>query len=188
MADNSIIIYSSYSIVLFEYAKSENAIKQYFEQAKWLLKILTAQKHYLHIFLSDCSISKSNRKQIIDHVVNKKISEKFKYFLYTIIDFNRAKSLVKIIEKFLDLCGKDLHILNVRVYSPFELNTKLDSKLKKSLEKYYQSKVNIEHHIDANLIGGIKIETDHGSIDNTYQSKLKNLKEALTKSNQNKNN
>lgn len=42
MADNSIIIYSSYSIVLFEYAKSENAIKQYFEQAKWLLKILTA--------------------------------------------------------------------------------------------------------------------------------------------------
>ena len=185
MVNNSIIVYSSYSIVLFEYAKSENAIKQYFEQAKWLLKILTAQKHYLHVFLSDYSISKNNRKQIINLVVNKKISE---YFLYTIIDFNRAKSLVKIIEKFLDLCGKHLHILNVRVYSPFELSLELDNKLKKSLEKYYQSKVNIEYHIDANLIGGIKIETDYGSIDNTYQGKLKYLKEALTKANQNKNN
>ena len=188
MADNSIIIYSSYSTVLFEYAKSENAIKQYFNQAKWLLKILTAQKHYLHIFLSDCSISKSNRKQIIDLVVNKKISEKFKYFLYTIIDFNRAKSLVKIIEKFLDLCSKDLHILNVRAYSPFELNSKLVDKLKKSLENHFKTKVNIEYHVDPNLIGGIKIETDYGTIDNTYESKLKKLKDALTMDNKNKNN
>lgn len=188
MADNSIIIYSSYSIVLFEYAKSENAIKQYFDQAKWLLNILTAQQHYLHIFLSDCSISKSKRKQVIDLVVDKKINRNFKYFLYTIIDFNRTKSLIKIIKKFLDLCGKDLHILNVRAYSPFELSSKLDDKLKKSLKKYFQTKVNIEYHVNPNLIGGIKIETDYGTIDNTYEGKLKILREALTKENQNKNN
>lgn len=188
MADNSIIIYSSYSIVLFEYAKSENAIKQYFDQAKWLLNILKAQQHYLHIFLSNCSISKNKRKQIIDLIVDKKINKKFKYFLYTVIDFNRTKSLIKIIEKFLDLCGKDLHILNVRAYSPFELNSKLDNKLKKSLEKYFQTKVNIEYHVNPDLIGGIKIETDYGTIDNTYEGKLKNLREALTRENQNKNN
>lgn len=188
MADNSMIIYSSYSLVLFEYAKSENAIKQYFEQAKWLLNVLTAQKHYFHIFLSDYNVSKNRRKQIINLVVDKKINKKFKYFLYTVIDFNRTKLLIKIIQKFLDLCGKDLHILNVRVYSPFELNDNLDNKLKKSLEKYFQTKVSIEYHIDPNLIGGIKIETDYGSIDNTYKGKLKNLREALTRANQNKNN
>ncbi|MBP5256826.1 MAG: ATP synthase F1 subunit delta [Mycoplasma sp.] len=188
MADNSMIIYSSYSVVLYEYAKSDNAIQTYFDQAKWLLGLLVDQKHFLHNFLANYSINKKERKQIIDLVGKNKLSKKFIYFLYAVIDFNRGKLLIKILQKFLDICGKSLHIINIKVYVPFELEENLHTKLKDALENFYKSKINIEYHIDNHLIGGIKIETDSGSIDNTYQSKLKNLKESILKPYRSENN
>ncbi len=187
MSNNSMNVYSSYSIVLYEYAKADKDIKKYFQQAKWLLGLLTAQKHYLHNFFANYSIDKTQRKQIIDLIAHNMLTKKFKYFLYTIIDFNRAKLIIKILKKFLDLCANDLDIKNVEVFSAFELNQNLCEKLKKALEKYYKTKININYHVDENLIGGIKVKTNFGSIDNTYQSKLKNLKETLTWPYQNNN-
>ncbi len=187
MSNNSMNVYSSYSIVLYEYAKADKNIKKYFQQAKLLLNLLSAQKHYLHNFLANYSINKTQRKQIIDLIARNMLTKKFKYFLYTIIDFNRCKLIIKILQKFLDLCANDLKIKNVKVFSAFELNQKLREKLKKALEKYCKTKLDIDYHIDENLIGGIKVQTNFGSIDNSYQSKLKNLKETLTWQYQNNN-
>ena len=181
MTNNLLVIYSSYSSVLFEYAKKEKAVEKYFQQAQWMLDILTTRGSYLINFLNNLSIDKSKRKEVIELLVSKKITKNFKYLLFTMIDFDRAKYLVKMLKKFLKLCDDYLKITYVKVFSPFLLEQKQQERLQKALKKYYGTKILIQNFIDPKLIGGIKIETDFGSIDNTYASKLKELKEISLK-------
>ena len=181
MANNLLVVYSSYSSVLFEYAKKEKAVEKYFQQAQWLLDTLTANNSYLVDFLTNVNIDKSKRKGIIELTVSDKITKNFKYLLFTIIDFDRARFLVKMLKKFLKLCDDYLKITYVKVYSPFLLEAKQQERLQKTLEKYYGTKILIQNYVDPKLIGGIKIETDFGSIDDTYANKLKTLKEISLK-------
>ena len=181
MANNLLVVYSSYSSVLFEYAKKEKAVEKYFQQAQWLLDTLTANNSYLVDFLTNVNIDKSKRKEIIELTVSDKITQNFKYLLFTIIDFDRARFLIKMLKKFLKLCDDYLKITYVKVYSPFLLEAKQQERLQKALEKYYGTKILIQNYVDPKLIGGIKIETDFGSIDDTYANKLKTLKEISLK-------
>ena len=181
MANNLLVVYSSYSSVLFEYAKKEKAVEKYFQQAQWLLDTLTANNSYLVDFLTNVNIDKSKRKEIIELTVSDKITKNFKYLLFTVIDFDRVRFLVKMLKKFLKLCGDYLKITYVKVYSPFLLEAKQQERLQKALEKYYGTKIIIQNYVDPKLIGGIKIETDFGSIDDTYANKLKTLKEISLK-------
>ena len=181
MTNNLLVVYSSYSLVLFEYAKKEKAVEKYFRQAQWLLDTLTANDSYLVEFFNNFSIDKSKRKEVIELLVSKKITKNFMYLLFTMIDFDRARYLVKMLKKFLRLCNNYLKITCVKVFSPFMLETKQQERLQKAFEKYYGTKILIQNFVDQKLIGGIKIETDFGSIDDTYANKLKELKEISLK-------
>ena len=174
---NSLVVYSSYSLVLFRYAKKEKAVEKYFQQAQWLLDTLSANDNYLINFLTNTNVDKSKRKEVIKLLVADKITQNFKYLLFAIIDFDRTRYLVKILKKFLQLCDYHLKIIYVKVYSPFMLNDKQQKRLREALEKYYGTKILIQNYVNPKLIGGIKIETDFGSIDDTYANKLKKLKE-----------
>lgn len=164
----------SYGSLLFEMAIGEKKVSQYFNQVCWLLEVLTSSE--LEQFLSNLSIDKDERKNVFKNMFKSKLDKKIIYFIWTIIDFNRANNLEKILREFLDLYDEYYSISFVRVYSPYELTKLQLNKIKTALEKKFNKTVALENYVDETLIGGIKIESKKLSIDNTYKKKLELIK------------
>lgn len=177
MVNSSRLQYISYSQVLFDFANKNNKVKYYFKLCSKILMELIKDDCYLFNFLKNNSVDKQNRKNIINDIFKNKVDEYFLYFLYTIIDFNRGDLLIKIMKQFLKQCDELFNIRYVRVYSPYELNELQLHKLSLALKKFYQSEVQLDNIVDASLIGGIKVVSDSDSIDNTFKTKLNNIKQ-----------
>lgn len=176
MENTRLKVNSSYSLVLFDHASRHKSIDKFFTQSKKFLIDLSDNDNLLYNFLVNLNISKEIRKDFLMKNLSKKYSKYFLYFIFTIIDFNRCSSLPKIIKSFLQICNDYYKIKYIKVFSAFELTKQQLEKIKKSLEKHYKSKVTLENFIDQSLIGGIRIESETDSIDNTIINKLKTMK------------
>ena len=94
-------------------------------------------------------------------------------FLCIIIVNKKTKSLMEIINKFLNLANKELSKHKIEVYTADKIPTK-------DLEKLFQSlNFEIETKIDKSLIGGIKIKHENKIFDNSIQYQLNQLKKTL---------
>jgi F-type H+-transporting ATPase subunit delta len=95
-----------------------------------------------------------------------------------LIDFNRARDLVRIIKLFLKITQAYYKISYVQVTSAYPLSETQITDLKKALKQGMNlSDVTINNEIDSNLIGGIKLRTNAISIDDTLRNKLNKMRE-----------
>ena len=172
---------NNYAYVLFNLGISKNKLKEYYEWANELLIIVESNPEFCGL-LANTSILKQDRRAIIDELFKDDLDETFIYFLWTIIDFNRARELIGIIKLFLKLCQLHYDIHYVQVTSTYPLTKMEIQKLEKALkEGMGLSTVTINNLVDQSLIGGIKLRTNAISIDDSIRTKLNKIRESSFK-------
>ena len=181
--DISSLVNTSYSRVIFDYAKKNNRLKEMNEQAHYVLEVLTCEKEMIYEILRNYNISKEYRKNMLRDLFKDKLDKYFLYTLETIVDFNRCSNILTIIKRTLHLFSKALNIRYIKIVSAYKLTDKQKAKLQIALKKHYKAdQIDINNLVVPSIIGGIKVISEEDSINTSYISKLINIRNESIKS------
>ncbi|OGT98389.1 MAG: ATP synthase F1 subunit delta, partial [Gammaproteobacteria bacterium RIFOXYB2_FULL_38_6] len=111
--------------------------------------------------------------------LEKKFSEEINNFLKLLLEYQRLYVLPDILTLYKRLVAMHQGILVVQVSSPFEINETQKKKLTEALEKRYQIKMEMNYHLDKDLLGGVMMRSRGFVIDGSVRGHLRRLKNDL---------
>ncbi len=104
-----------------------------------------------------------------------KLSEITTNCLKLVTENKRLKSLASILDEWESLYYKNKSIVEVNVETVIPLSPSQDKKLKSVLEKKLNKEIKINYIINKTILGGLKINFDTFLIDDSLETKLKNI-------------
>lgn len=162
-----------YAKALFDLASNNNEMLDEFQQFNEILKY----NQFLEL-LKAPNIKKEEKKEILKRTL-KNFDITFLHFLFVIIDNNRINDLDQIYDCYYKMVLKSNNEELVDIYLPKEISEiELDG-LKNKLEMKFNKKLVIKTHIEPRLIGGMRIEYDGKSIDETVLKEFIKIKSLL---------
>lgn len=173
-----IVVAKRYSSSLMKLAKNDQELNGIYENLVLVYETIDNSPE-MKTFISHPSISKAEKKEVLDEIFAKKISKDVLNFLYILLDRNRIFALGAIINSLKDAMDKKYNILVIRAISAIELSDEMKSKLKQKLETIYQKKVNLDAKVDESLIAGMVLKIGDKTIDGSVKTRLDSMKRAL---------
>lgn len=148
------------------------------EVAQWAAMIDSNAS--LYDALSNPSIAHSQKEKVLERLIEKAHpSRTTANFLRVLLRNDRLTAISAISERFVAELEERSGIVTAEVISARELPTNDRSDLKTQLEKLTGKRVNMDFHIDENIIGGVVTRIGSTVYDNSIRTKLDNLKEQL---------
>lgn len=169
---------SRYASALLSLALEENQNEAYRTYLKVILENLQEDTS-LEKILSCSTITKEEKKNIIDKVFISAPSIHINSFLKVIIDNSRGHYLKSIIEEFISLSNEEDGISEGYIYSCDSLSKEEISKIESVISKKIKRKVYLIHKIDKRLIGGFKVVVNDYVFDASIKNKIDGLKNSL---------
>lgn len=170
---------SSYALAIFELAKDKDTQDKYYQQILLLDKI-AADNQDLVKTLSCRAISKNERKQVIEEIgKDLNLDKQIIYWVWTIIDNNQFAAYHDIVKQCTLVHHIIFNIIKLDITSAYELNAKQLEKITSFFTDKFKVKVDLSVKIDKKLIGGLKIQLNNKTYNNTFKSKLESLKNSL---------
>ena len=164
-----------YAEALFTVAVENNALDKYSDCLEVLKEVIEENPDYT-VFLHSPALPLSERLSAIDEAFGKDFPELLVSFLKLLCENGRIRELVPCIKEFEALKRSASNITVATVYSAIELNAETKEKLCHKLCKITGKNVEAVYIIDPNMLGGIKIEIDGKTIDNSITNNLKRIK------------
>ncbi len=171
-------IFLRYAIALFSLAKEENKIEIYLDEAKQLIDICS-ENELLITFLKDYGIENTEKKQVLETIFKGKIQNHLLYFLYVVVDNQRAKNLKEILQEFVKFTYKHLNIQTGIIYSTLPLQEETIIQIENKVAKMMHCKIKLKNQIDAQLLGGFKIVVSDTVFDNSILNRIQTLKKDI---------
>lgn len=168
-----------YAKALFSLALEERVDKEIFEEINDLHKLIVHDKSFVKL-MDSRTISKEEKKQIIDKIFKDKISVNLLNFLKLLIDKFRFNSLEKICLEYKNVYYEHYGIKEAKIYSAMALSKAKLAELKESLEKKYNCEIILEPFIDESLLAGLKVVIGDIVIDGSVSNRLVQLKRSIT--------
>lgn len=164
-----------YAKAAFGYASDNSAIE------KWSEMLTFAKEMSLVKELQTAALSLQPEQlvQLYVDVAGDNFDEPFHNFLKVIIQNHRTSALSDIYQHFLHLSAEASNVKQVTVTTSVELTEAQLAELTASLEKRFDCSVEIDCHIDGNLIGGAVIRVGDTVLDNSLVSRLTRLKDVI---------
>lgn len=174
------IISKRYARALFDVAKQQNKVEEYYKELNEVKKIMLLED--VERIFKNKSINKTHKIKFMDDVL-KGINSDIINFIKLVIAKHREDIIFDIFEQF-EILYKDYNkIVDAKIISAHLLEQDIIDKVKNSLESNLNKKVNIETSIDKSIIGGLKIIIGNriidGSVKGRLDSLLKTLEEAM---------
>jgi F-type H+-transporting ATPase subunit delta len=101
------------------------------------------------------NILKADKKDMLKSLP---LDSLFANFLYVLIDHNRVNILDQIMDEFMSIINDYNGVVDVKVYAKNTLSDKQKALIRESISKKLSKKVVIQEVLDANLIGGLRLE------------------------------
>jgi F-type H+-transporting ATPase subunit delta len=126
---------------------------------------------------------RSSHEQVIElflAALKEPLIDKSLNFLRTVLINDRLSVLPEIAAQFHALLQARLGVSQAVVFSAFELNAEQLAELAPTLEKRFARKLELEVHVQPDLIGGIRVAVGDEVLDTSIKARLEQMKVALT--------
>ncbi len=130
-------------------------------------------------YLDDPTIEKNEKIKAFLEILDDKVSNSIKAFSSMIIILESVEYIDEIYKDFVDLVNKLKQQVSIEVVSTINLNKKMITEIKKSVDSKTGLDVRIKNTIDKSIIGGLVIKIGDRVIDLSIKNKIKGLKEKL---------
>lgn len=141
----------------------------------FVIKVLKSHEGLRRVF--ENPIIKPNVKaSILNEIFGSKISDDTMEFLQFIVEKSREDLLESILLKFKQLYNEHLGLADAEVRVAFEFNNEQKQQLKTKLETLVNKKININFHVDPQIIGGFVARVDDTVFDASVTHQLEILK------------
>ena len=169
---------SRYASALLRLALEENKNEAYRNYLKVILETLQ-EDDSLEKLLSCSTITKEEKKKIIDKVFINSPSIHIISFIKVIIDNSRGNYIKKFIEEFISLSNEQDGIAEGYIYSSKPLDKDNKLRIEEAISKKINRKVYLIPKIDQRLIGGFKVIVNDYVFDASIKNKIDGLKTNL---------
>jgi len=165
------LIGSRYAEALFEASKDIDKIEEVYEELKLLREVFNKEVSLLQI-LGHPKISKNEKKELINNIFEKNLSQEVLNFLYILIDKKREGNILEIIDVYEDMYYNYKGILRVVAVTAVPMKEASKEKLKETLNEKLKKEILISNKVDESIIGGVRLEIEGKLIDGTIKGKL----------------
>lgn len=172
-------IAKKYAEALFEVTENANTTNSVIADVE-LISDAFCENSELKTFMVNPIIKIEDKKDAIKQIFEGKVSETAMNFLYLLIDNSRVDAVSEVKNAYLELIKAKQNLVSIKAVTAVEMKDFLKEKLKRKLEEKLSKQVEIEYSIDPKIVGGLIVEMDGKTIDNSVVTKLKNIKKQLT--------
>ena len=150
------------------------------EEIKIVNNIFSSVRETKQVFESP-AFSKEEKKELIKKLFSSKINQTTLNFLLLIIDNKRFNLLSDIQNELVKIVNDEKGIVTAELFSATELDNSILEELKLKLENMYKGnkKITIEHKIEPDLIGGLKVKIDDLLFDGSIKGRLEELRRRI---------
>ncbi|MGL4948635.1 MAG: ATP synthase F1 subunit delta [Mycoplasma sp.] len=169
---------NEYARAIYEIASEKKMTEIFYDQFLLLQKTFLQYHDFYQIF-TNLSCDKNIKKDMVKNIYTNVIDSDILNFLLYLIDQKETSIISSIITKTIKFLEKELNVLNVRIFTPFELN---NEQIHRITEKISNTKKQIPVAtviIDPNLIGGIRLQYDSKLLDNSISTKLNTIRQNI---------
>lgn len=168
--------FKSYAIAIFALAKDEKQKELFFDQIKQLDQINTTTPEFAKV-LSSRIISKKERQTLAKELLSELNFDKtIIHWVWTIIDDNNYHNFHYIFKEVDKQHQQIFAITKIVITSAKDLDEGQKQKIKKFFESNLNAKVELLIKVKPEVIGGLKLEINNKTYNNTIKRKLAELK------------
>lgn len=169
-----------YAEALFSLALEEGKKQEYYDDLFSVDSILSQNEEYLSI-LSNPAISKAEKIEMVTAAFSSAVCENVMSFICILCEKGNIRLMSSCAQEYKKLLDASNKVSEVVVKSSVELTFEQKRKLKEKLEKKYNTFVEIEYIVDAELLGGLIVELDGKVIDSSVRGRLQKVKDVMSK-------
>ena len=167
-----------YGGALYDLAAAENLTEEIFSQLK-ALSVSFAQEPDFARLLSTHSLPKTERCKILQDSFGGKVHP-------YVLNFLKILTEKGYVRHFADCCGayriryNEAHnILPVTAVTAVALTPEQSARLTEKLEKLTEKTIELTNRIDAQVLGGVRLDFDGRSVDDTLANRLASISHLL---------
>ncbi len=170
-------IKEEYGCGLFALASEEGLDGEILREIRILGELLTWE--YLHL-LENPDIPKHERVDLVAKLLDGRVHPYLANFVKIMTERGVSTEISESFEVYERLYREKYHIRKVRAVSAVELSAEQKEKLQTKLETNMKCAVEIEYEIERSLLGGMRLYFDDRQIDDSIESKLKEIGTGLS--------
>ncbi len=172
------VVSERYARALFELSQENNSTDKVQEDLKLISNTI---KEYIDLknFLSHPVISIEDKKDTCVKIFSGKISKYTNNILMLLLDKKREIIIPEVAELYQEMYNKLHNRVIADVYTSVEIGSAQLVLLRKKLESYLDKQVEIDTHVDENVIGGVLVKIGDRVIDGTLKTRFENMAKTL---------
>lgn len=172
------LIARSYAEALFRAGRTQGNTAQ-LKQQSVVLEAVIADHNRLLTFFDNPQIATEDKEGLIERVFTPRFDPLLIRLLGMLVRRDRTVHLAPILERFRELVEQADGVYPAAVASPRELPDDEKQRLQQALESFTGYRLNVEFHVDPDLIGGIVFRFRDLLIDGSLSSALHELRRRL---------
>lgn len=173
-------VYEPYAQALMSLAQDNDLVDQFGHEVSQLLELLSESQEFKQ-FLSNPLIKPEAKKAVIQQVVGDQANPYILNFLMLLVDRRRIGFLEGICKQYQTLLRQLKRILLAEVTSATALtNEQRESVRQKIVDMSGGQQVELDVHVDPDLIGGVIIKVGSQVFDASIRGQLRRISLALT--------
>lgn len=167
-----------YAKALFQLAKEKSLLSEIKSDANLILTALKQSSEFGNI-ISNPTISKSHKIEILTKLFATKIQSQSTGFLTLLVNKGRISEIASVCEAFIDMVNRDSNTIKVKLTTASQIS---DESQKQITAKILgKSNYEIEHVVNSNILGGYVLEFDNKMLDQSVSNKIQTIKNNLDK-------
>lgn len=167
-----------YAQALLELAQADGQADALAEEAGELLSLM-ADRPELDELLSSRVLNLTQRSSLIEQIFKGNVSDVLYRFLQVVNRKDRLGSLAGILSAYRELAVQARGEIDVDVYVAQALSDEAGRGVAESIGQVVDKRVHLHQHVDAELIGGLKVRVGDRLIDGSVATQLKIMKRKL---------
>jgi F-type H+-transporting ATPase subunit delta len=168
-----------YAEALFSVVQAEGELERVEDELYRFGKLLESN-YELKQALSDRSIDRARRVQILEQLLADKVSQHTLGLLTFVVTQGRARQLPQILEEVSVLAAQAREAVVAEVRSAIPLDDDQRSELAGALSRATGKKVSVKVLVDPSLIGGVVAKVGDTVIDGSVRHRLEQLREQVS--------
>jgi F-type H+-transporting ATPase subunit delta len=175
------LVENVYGDALFELAKEENKVDEFFEEVTGLIQVLSENPD-LTKMMTHPHISKEEKLQTVETVFKGKISDEIIGLMRMVVEKDHFGQMKDIFEYFVSSVKEFKNIGVCYISTPLELSDQKKKEVEnRLLETTKYETLETHYKIDKDLIGGMVIRIGDRVVDSSIRTKIYNLSRELSK-------
>lgn len=168
----------TYGGALYDLALEEQLTQELLAQLDGVCAVFAGEPDYLRLLCTP-SIAKDVRRTLLDEAWQGRVHPYILNFMKLLCDNGTLRELSGCAREFRRRYNADNGIVEVRAVTAVELKPALREKLQKKLEAVTGKQIELHTRVDADVIGGVRLELAGEQLDDTVACHLAQVQKLL---------